>query len=190
MVALAHGTSDGQKTMGIITLVLISAGYQASGTGPEWWVILAAGCAIGLGTYSGGWRIMRTMGKGLCDIESPQGFAAETASTAAILVFGRDGHNLTVTVPVTFPEATLGAEVEVPTLAGTTVRLRIPAGTPNGRTFRVRGRGVPRSDGSRGDLLATVEIAVPESLDDDARHVVERLRDSLPQATPRPWEVK
>lgn len=60
----------------------------------------------------------------------------------------------------------------------------------NGRTFRVRGRGVPRSDGSRGDLLATVEIAVPESLDDDARHVVERLRDSLPQATPRPWEVK
>lgn len=105
-------------------------------------------------------------------------------------IFGRDGHNLTVTVPVTFPEATLGAEVEVPTLAGTTVRLRIPAGTPNGRTFRVRGRGVPRSDGSRGDLLATVEIAVPESLDDDARHVVERLRDSLPQATPRPWEVK
>lgn len=93
-------------------------------------------------------------------------------------------------MPVTFPEATLGAEVEVPTLAGTTVRLRIPAGTPNGRTFRVRGRGVPRSDGSRGDLLATVEIAVPESLDDDARHVVERLRDSLPQATPRPWEVK
>ena len=86
--------------------------------------------------------------------------------------------------------ALLGAEVEVPTLAGTTVRLRIPAGTPNGRTFRVRGRGVPRSDGSRGDLLATVEIAVPESLDDDARHVVERLRDSLPQATPRPWEVK
>lgn len=86
-------------------------------------------------------------------------------------IFGRDGHNLTVTVPVTFPEATLGAEVEVPTLAGTTVRLRIPAGTPNGRTFRVRGRGVPRSDGSRGDLLATVEIAVPESLDDDARHL-------------------
>ena len=84
MVALAHGTSDGQKTMGVITLVLVAAGYQASGTGPAWWVILAAGCAIGLGTYSGGWRIMRTMGKGLCDIESPQGFAAETASTAAI----------------------------------------------------------------------------------------------------------
>ena len=105
-------------------------------------------------------------------------------------VFGRDGHNLTVTVPVTFPEATLGAEVEVPTLTGATVRLRIPAGTPNGRTFRVRGRGVPRSDGSKGDLLATVEIAVPENLDDNSRQAVERLRDTIRQATPRPWEVK
>jgi len=97
MVALAHGTSDGQKTMGVITLVLISAGYQASGTGPQWWVILAAGCAIGLGTYSGGWRIMRTMGKGLCDIESPQGFAAETASTAAILASSHLGFALSTT---------------------------------------------------------------------------------------------
>ena len=97
MVALAHGTSDGQKTMGVITLILISAGYQVSGTGPEWWVILAAGCAIGLGTYSGGWRIMRTMGKGLCDIESPQGFAAETASTAAILASSHLGFALSTT---------------------------------------------------------------------------------------------
>jgi len=105
-------------------------------------------------------------------------------------IFGRDGHNLTVTVPVTFPEAALGAEVEVPTLTGTTVRLRIPAGTPNGRTFRVRGRGVPRSDGSRGDLLATVEITVPENLDDNARYAVERLRDAIRQDSPRPWEVK
>lgn len=97
MVALAHGTSDGQKTMGVITLVLVAAGYQASGTGPAWWVILAAGCAIGLGTYSGGWRIMRTMGKGLCDIESPQGFAAETASTAAILASSHLGFALSTT---------------------------------------------------------------------------------------------
>jgi len=97
MVALAHGTSDGQKTMGVITLVLISGGYLASGTGPQWWVILAAGCAIGLGTYSGGWRIMRTMGKGLCDIESPQGFAAETASTAAILASSHLGFALSTT---------------------------------------------------------------------------------------------
>jgi len=63
MIALAHGTSDGQKTMGVITLVLITAGYQDAGTGPQTWVIATAGLAIGLGTYSGGWRIMRTMGK-------------------------------------------------------------------------------------------------------------------------------
>src|SRR3954454_21660811 len=67
MVALAHGTSDGQKTMGVITLVLITANLQASGTGPQLWVIIAAGIAIGLGTYSGGWRIMRTMGRGIVE---------------------------------------------------------------------------------------------------------------------------
>ncbi|BFL98768.1 molecular chaperone DnaJ [Cutibacterium avidum] len=105
-------------------------------------------------------------------------------------VFGRDGNNLTVDVPVTFPEAALGAEVEVPTLAGSTVRLRVPAGTPSGRTFRVRGRGVPRADGSKGDLLATVEIVVPEKLDDDARHALEGFRDVVRQPNPRPWEVR
>lgn len=97
MVALAHGTSDGQKTMGIITLVLVSAGYQESGTRPYFWVILAAGLAIGLGTYSGGWRIMRTMGRGLVDIDSPQGFAAETSSTAAILASSHLGFGLSTT---------------------------------------------------------------------------------------------
>jgi PiT family inorganic phosphate transporter len=64
LVALAHGTSDGQKTMGVITLALIAANLQPAGTAPQWWVIIAAGIAIGMGTYSGGWRIMRTMGKG------------------------------------------------------------------------------------------------------------------------------
>ncbi|MET0865958.1 MAG: inorganic phosphate transporter [Nakamurella sp.] len=97
MVALAHGTSDGQKTMGVITLVLITAGYQESGTGPEMWVIAAAGLAIGLGTYSGGWRIMRTMGKGLVDVKSPQGFAAETTSAAAILASSHMGFGLSTT---------------------------------------------------------------------------------------------
>ncbi|WP_111766752.1 inorganic phosphate transporter [Nakamurella deserti] len=97
LVALAHGTSDGQKTMGVITLVLITAGYQDSGTGPQFWVVLAAGLAIGLGTYSGGWRIMRTMGKGLVEIEAPQGFAAETASTATILASSHLGFGLSTT---------------------------------------------------------------------------------------------
>src|SRR4249919_279336 len=97
MVALAHGTSDGQKTMGVITLVLITAGYQASGTGPQLWVIAAAGLAIGLGTYSGGWRIMRTMGKGIVDITAPQGLAAETTSAAAILASSHMGFGLSTT---------------------------------------------------------------------------------------------
>ena len=97
MIALAHGTSDGQKTMGVITLVLITAGYQDSGTGPQFWVIATAGLAIGLGTYSGGWRIMRTMGKGIVDIKSPQGLAAETTSAAAILASSHMGFGLSTT---------------------------------------------------------------------------------------------
>ena len=97
MVALSHGTSDGQKTMGVITLVLVAAGYQGAGSSPHWWVIAAAGLAIGLGTYSGGWRIMRTMGKGLVHIDSPQGFAAETASTVSILASSHLGYALSTT---------------------------------------------------------------------------------------------
>ncbi|RJL24122.1 molecular chaperone DnaJ [Bailinhaonella thermotolerans] len=87
-------------------------------------------------------------------------------------VFGRMGDNLTLTVPVTFPEATLGAEIKVPTLHGQPVTLRVPAGTPNGRTFRVRGRGVQRKDGTKGDLLVTVEVAVPQKIDDKAREAL------------------
>nr|WP_062340536.1 molecular chaperone DnaJ [Herbidospora sakaeratensis] len=93
-------------------------------------------------------------------------------------VFGRTGENLTVTVPVTFPEAALGAEIKVPILRGMPVTLRIPEGTPNGRTFRVRGRGAPRKDGTKGDLLATVQVAVPEHLDEKARAALEQFRDA------------
>ncbi|RLP07161.1 inorganic phosphate transporter [Propionibacterium australiense] len=97
MVALAHGTSDGQKTMGIITLVLVAAGMQEPGSHPHWWVIALAGGAIGLGTYSGGWRIMRTMGSRLVKVEPPQGFCAETASTVAILASSHLGFGLSTT---------------------------------------------------------------------------------------------
>jgi PiT family inorganic phosphate transporter len=96
-VALAHGTSDGQKTMGIITLVLITAGYQEPGTGPQSWVVLTAGLAIGLGTYSGGWRIMRTMGHGLVTVDSKQGFSAEASSATAILASSHLGFGLSTT---------------------------------------------------------------------------------------------
>lgn len=97
LVALAHGTSDGQKTMGVITLVLIAANLQGVGTGPQWWVVLAAGTAIGLGTYSGGWRIMRTLGKGIVDIETPQGATAGAATTATILASAHLGFGLSTT---------------------------------------------------------------------------------------------
>lgn len=91
-------------------------------------------------------------------------------------VFGRRGEHLTVTVPVTFPEAALGGEIKVPTLTGAPVTLRLPPGTPNGRTFRVRGRGAARKDGTRGDLLVTVEVAVPQNLSSDARKALEEYR--------------
>lgn len=87
-------------------------------------------------------------------------------------VFGRKGDNLTLTAPVTFDEAALGAEIEVPTLDGPAVRIKIAPGTPNGRTLRVRGKGVTRRDGSHGDLLVTVEVVVPERLNQEAREAL------------------
>ncbi len=93
-------------------------------------------------------------------------------------VFGRSGDNLTLTVPVGFDEAVLGAEIKVPTLTGSTVTVKMPPGTPNGRTFRVRGRGAPRKDGTQADLLVTVEVAVPGVLSPEARAAVEAYRDA------------
>ena len=100
-------------------------------------------------------------------------------------VFGRSGHNLTVTVPVTFPEATLGAEIKVPSHRGMPVSVRIPAGTPNGRTFRVRGKGVRRSDGTIGDLLVTVNVQVPKDLSDKAKQALETFREATAGPDPR-----
>ncbi|ROR35961.1 PiT family inorganic phosphate transporter [Curtobacterium sp. JUb34] len=97
LVSLAHGTNDAQKTMGVITLTLIAANYQDGGTGPALWVILACGLAIGLGTYMGGWRIMQTVGKKISDVQSPQGFAAETSSAATILISSHLGFALSTT---------------------------------------------------------------------------------------------
>ena len=87
-------------------------------------------------------------------------------------VFSIDGRDLRMTLPVTFPEAALGAQVEVPTLDGGPVRVKVPAGTPSGRTLRVRGKGVETPHGT-GDLLVTVQVAVPQRLSDDARAAVD-----------------
>ncbi|MEV8316228.1 molecular chaperone DnaJ [Streptomyces sp. NPDC059900] len=100
-------------------------------------------------------------------------------------VFGRKGDNLTVTVPVTFAEAALGGEVKVPTLGGPAVTLKVPAGTPNGRTMRARGKGAVRKDGSRGDLLVTVEVSVPTSLSESAKEALESYRKATADDDPR-----
>jgi molecular chaperone DnaJ len=99
-------------------------------------------------------------------------------------VFTREGLNLRVVVPVTFTEAALGATIEVPTLGGDTVKLRVAPGTPSGRVLRVKGRGVTTSKGS-GDLLAELQIAVPTHLDDAAREALEKFHELEPDENPR-----
>jgi PiT family inorganic phosphate transporter len=97
LVALSHGTNDAQKTMGVITLVLVAAGLQSDGNHVEWWVIIAAASAIAVGTYMGGWRIIKTMGTGLAEIKPAQGLAAETAIGATILASSNLGFALSTT---------------------------------------------------------------------------------------------
>jgi len=91
-------------------------------------------------------------------------------------VFGRRGDDLTVELPITYPEATLGANVEVPTMNGP-VTLKVPAGTPSGKTFRVKGRGAPRK-GGRGDLLAKVMVDVPSKVSGEEKELLRKLRDA------------
>ena len=97
MVSLAHGTNDAQKTMGVITLALIVNGSIAAGSNAPVWVIVCCALAISIGTYLGGWRVIRTLGKGLVEIEAPQGMAAESASAAVILLSSSFGYSLSTT---------------------------------------------------------------------------------------------
>lgn len=99
-------------------------------------------------------------------------------------VFVRDGEHLRVTVPITYAEAVLGATIQVPTLGGEPVKLKVAPGTPNGRTLRVKGKGVQVS-GKEGDLLATVEIAVPAHVSDKAKELLEQFNAELPEEDPR-----
>ena len=97
LVALSHGTNDGQKTMGVITLVLISAGMIGKDSGVPMWVMIAAAITIALGTYMGGWRIIKTLGTGLSEIKPAQGLAAETATGVSILASTSFGFALSTT---------------------------------------------------------------------------------------------
>ncbi len=121
----------------------------------------------------GGQRI-RVKGRGEAGANGgPAGDLYVIVHVAKHPLFGRKGGNLTLRVPVTFAEATLGADITVPSLNGQ-VTLRIPPGTPNGKTFRVKGRGV-HSSSKTGDLLVTVEVAVPEHVTDEQRRAIEQL---------------
>ena len=100
LVALSHGTNDAQKTMGVIALALITTGHLTGDVkeqGLPLWIIFSCAVAIGLGTYLGGWRVIRTLGRGLVEIESPQGFAAEASSAAIILSSSAAGMALSTT---------------------------------------------------------------------------------------------
>jgi len=128
---------------------------------------------------------IRLRGKGQPgEAGAPNGDLVITVTVSPHPVFTRSGDDLRITVPVSFPEAALGAEIAVPTLDGGSVRLRVPAGTPSGRTLRVKGRGVKTSKG-QGDLLVTVQIVAPKRLDDDAKKAVEAFRDATAGWDPR-----
>jgi PiT family inorganic phosphate transporter len=120
LVSLAHGTNDAQKTMGVITLALIASGHWSSTDSVPFWVKAACALAIASGTFIGGWRIIRTLGKGLVEIAPPQGLAAETASGAIILISSHLGFALSTTHVTT--GSVLGTGVGKP---GAVVRWRV-----------------------------------------------------------------
>jgi molecular chaperone DnaJ len=115
----------------------------------------------------------------------PSGDLYVTVHVSPHKLFGRSGDNLTVTVPVTLDEAALGATISVPSLDGRSVSLKIPPGTPTGRTFRARGKGGRRGDGLNGDLLVTVEVQVPPEMTDEARAAMQAYRESRGDKDPR-----
>jgi molecular chaperone DnaJ len=114
----------------------------------------------------------------------PPGDLFVVVRVASHPLFQRRGRDLTITVPITFPEAAFGADIAVPTLDGGSVRLRVPAGTRSGRTFRVKGKGVATPKGT-GDLLATVEVAVPSKLSSAERKALEAFQAASDGASPR-----
>jgi len=122
---------------------------------------------------------IRLKGKGAAGAHGgPHGDLYVGVKVSPHRLFGRKGDNLTLEVPVSFDEAALGADIMIPTLSGTPVTVKVPPGTPNGRTFRVRGKGPRKSDGTTGDLLASIEIQVPAVLDEAARAAVLAYREA------------
>lgn len=129
---------------------------------------------------------IRLKGKGAAgEPGAPAGDLYITVSVTPHAVFDRDGNNLTVTVPVKFEEAVNGADIEVPVFDGNPVTIRIPAGTKSGAKFRARGKGVHAAAGSVGDLIVTVDIAVPKDLTSKAKKALEELAKETADFDPR-----
>lgn len=125
---------------------------------------------------------IRVKGKGGAGLNGgPDGDLYVKVHVGSHPLFGRSGDNLTLTVPITYPEAALGADVAVPTAEGDVVTIRVPPGTRSGRTFRVRGRGVITSR-AKGDLLITVEVAVPQNMSDGERAALESYAAALEES--------
>ncbi|MCB1280255.1 MAG: DnaJ domain-containing protein, partial [Salinibacterium sp.] len=178
----AGGPSKGRDITATTTLDFVTAikGETArlqSAGGKPISVRIPAGVADG--------QKIRLKGKGEPSPDGgPPGDLTLTVTVRKHPVFERDGLNLRVDVPVTFTEATLGATIEVPTLDGDPVKLRIAPGTPSGRVLRVKGRGVTTTKGV-GDLLAEVVVAVPSHLTADAKEYLEKFAKAMPAENPR-----
>ena len=122
---------------------------------------------------------IRLAGKGGPGVNGgPPGDLYAAVRVAPHPVFGRSGLDLLVEAPVGWPEAVLGTEIDVPTLGGPAVRVRVPAGTPHGRTLRARGRGV-RTDKATGDLLVRVRVTVPDHVTDEQRQAVQAVAEAF-----------
>ncbi len=129
---------------------------------------------------------IRLKGKGAAgERGGPAGDLYVTVHVKPHKIFGRQGEHLTLTVPVTFTEAALGAEIKVPTLDGMPVTVRIPAGTANGAKLRVRGKGSVRRDGTRGDMLLAIEVQVPHALSEEQRAKLQEYSTASAQPDPR-----
>ena len=128
---------------------------------------------------------IRLKGRGGKGDGAPDGDLYLVVHVSKHALFGRKGDNLTITVPVAFDEAALGATISVPTLDGPPVSIRIPAGTPSGRTFRAKGKGGATKSGGRGDLLVSIDVQVPTELDEESRAAVEALRAARGDKDPR-----
>ncbi len=128
---------------------------------------------------------LKVAGKGQASPNGgPKGDLVVSIKVKSHPVFSRDGDNVRVVVPVTIAEAILGATISVPLLGEAPVKLKVAPGTPNGRALRVKGKGVQRP-GKEGDLLATVEIAVPSHVNDKAKALIEQFDQELPDEDPR-----